>query len=74
MEVNLSDEQETRLAELAARAGTSTDELVQDAVSRYLDDDTRFVEAVLKGIESLDRGDYVSHDEVGATLRRRFGT
>ncbi|HEX3882441.1 MAG TPA: hypothetical protein VHW66_07280 [Stellaceae bacterium] len=74
MEVHLSDELETRLVELATRAGTSADELVQDAVSRYLEDEGRFVEAVLKGLASLDRGDYVSHEDVGARLRRRFGT
>jgi predicted transcriptional regulator len=73
MEVHLSDEQEARLTEIASRSGTSADELVQDAVSRYLDNDGRFVDAVLKGLASLDSGEFVSHDEVGARLRRRFG-
>lgn len=73
MEVHLSDKQEARLAEIAARSGTSADELVRDAVARYLDNDSRFVDAVLKGLASLDRGEYVSHDEVGERLRRRFG-
>ena len=73
MEVHLSDEQEARLAEIAERSGTSTDSLVQDAVTRYLDDDSHFVDAVLKGLASLDRGEYLTHDEVGARLRQRFG-
>jgi predicted transcriptional regulator len=73
MEVHLSDEQESRFAEIAARSGTSADELLQDAVTRYLDDDGRFVDAVLKGLASLDRGECVTHEEVGARLRRRFG-
>jgi predicted transcriptional regulator len=73
MEVHLNDEQEARLTEMAERSGTSTDALVQDAVTRYLDQDNHFVDAVLKGLASLDRGEYVTHDEVGARLRRRFG-
>ncbi len=73
MEVHLNDEQEARLAEMAERSGTSTDVLVQDAVTRYLDQDSHFIDAVLKGLASLDRGEYVTHDEVGARLRRRFG-
>lgn len=73
MEVHLNDEQEARLAQIAERSGASIDALLQDAVARYLDDDDRFVDAVLKGLASLDRGEYVTHDEVGARLRRRFG-
>jgi predicted transcriptional regulator len=73
MEVHLSDEQEARLAEIAARSGSSAGALVQDAVTRYLDDDGHFVDAVLKGLASLDRGEFISHEEVGARLRRRFG-
>jgi predicted transcriptional regulator len=38
--------------------------------SRCLDDEARFIAAIRLGETELDRGDYVSHQEVGALVRR----
>jgi predicted transcriptional regulator len=70
MEIHLSPEQQSRLAELAARDGRAADELVQEAVTRFLDDEARFAEAVKLGLEAAERGDFVPSDEVWAGVER----
>jgi predicted transcriptional regulator len=72
MQVQLAPEEETRLAELAARDGRTAGDLVREAVERYIEDDAKFVAAVMKGLESLDRGEFVSHEEVGKRIDRLF--
>lgn len=70
MQVQLTPEEETRLAELAARDGRTTGDLVQEAVKRYIEDDAKFIAAVMEGLASLDRGEFISHDEVGKRIDR----
>ena len=70
MEIILDPEQEARLAALAARQGRRTNDLVREALARYLEDDSRFVAAVIKGLASLDRGEFVTHAEVGRRVDR----
>ncbi len=72
MQVQLTPEEETRLAELAARDGRTTGDLVQEAVKRYIEDDAKFIAAVIKGLASLDRGEFFSHEEVGKRIDRLF--
>ena len=71
MEVHLTPEQEARLSQLAARTGKrDAQEVVQETVSRMLEHEARFVEAVKRGIASADRGDFVEHDEVFTRVER----
>ena len=70
MEVHLPQELEAKLARSAAEQGRNTDELVQDAVSRYFDEESRFVEAVRRGEAALERGEYLTHEQVGQRLER----
>lgn len=72
MEVHLTPEQEARLTELAVRDGRSVDAIVHEAILRYVEDEAHFVEAVRKGLASLDRGESLSHDEVGRRIDRLF--
>lgn len=72
MQVQLTPEEETRLAELAARDGRTTGDLVQEAVKRYIEDDAKFIAAVIEGLASLDRGEFISHEEVGKRIDRLF--
>ena len=67
MVVHLSPEQEQELSKLAGRNG---EELAQAVIRYYLDHEARFVEAVKRGLGSLDRGNLVSHAEVGARIER----
>ena len=70
MEVRLQPEKEAQLAQIAAQRGLKTDELAQQVLSRYLEDDTRFIEAVNLGLAAADRGKFVDHDEVGAKIQQ----
>ena len=69
MEVRLQPDKEAQLAQIAAQRGLKTDELAQQVLSRYLEDDTRFIDAVNLGIAAADRGEFVEHDEVGAKIQ-----
>ena len=70
MDVRFSPELEAKLADIAARTGRQAGELIQAAVSRLVDEESRFLESVEGGFASLDRGEYVTHEEVGARLER----
>ena len=70
MEVHFTPEQEARLAQSAAQQGRNPDELVRQVVSRYFDEESRFVDAVKRGEEALLRGDYLTHEQVGQRLER----
>jgi predicted transcriptional regulator len=70
MEVRLQPEKEAQLAQIAAQRGLGTDELAQQVLSRYLEDDKHFVEAVNLGLAAADRGDFVEHEEVGKKLKQ----
>jgi predicted transcriptional regulator len=70
MEIRLPPEQEARLAAIAARDGRDVNELAREAITRLLDDDARFAEAVKRGIAAADRGDLVASDEVWANVER----
>ena len=43
MEVPLQPDKEAQLAQIAAKRGLKTDELVREVLSRYLEDDKHFV-------------------------------
>jgi len=68
MEIQLTAEQQDQLGRLAERTGRTEPDLVLEAVSRYLDHEKAFVEAVDEGLRSLDRGKHLSHVEVGVEL------
>jgi predicted transcriptional regulator len=72
MEVHLTPEQQHQLSELAAERGRAADALAQEAISRYLAEESRFIEAVKLGEEALQRGDYLTHEQVGERLNRLF--
>jgi predicted transcriptional regulator len=72
MEVHLAQNQEAQLNELAIKTGRGTEELVQRAVARMLEYDTRFIEAVEEGRASARRGDLLEHDEVVERIEQMF--
>jgi predicted transcriptional regulator len=74
MEVHLSAEQQAKLARLATDKGCDTDALAQEAIEYYLEQESRFIEAVNLGEAELDRGEYLTHEEVGAQIRQMFGS
>lgn len=70
MEVLFSPEIEARLARTAAQQGRNPDELVQQVVARYFDEESRFMDAVERGEKALKQGDYLTHEQVGQRLER----
>jgi predicted transcriptional regulator len=72
MEISLTPEMQERLNQIASQSGKGTEELVQEVVADYLEHDAWFRHKVAKGLASLDRGESVSHDEVGRRMERRL--
>ncbi len=70
MEVHFTPELEAKLAQSAAQQGRNPSELVQEVVSRYFDEESRLIEAVSRGEEALQRGEYLTHEQVGRRLER----
>jgi predicted transcriptional regulator len=70
MEVHLTPEQETKLSRLAMDKGRDADALAQEVLGYYVENESRFVEAVKLGEAELDRGEYLTHEEVGARIER----
>jgi predicted transcriptional regulator len=70
VEVRLQPEKEAQLAQIAAQRGLDRDELALQVLSRYLEDDKHFVEAVNLGVAAAARGDFVEHEEVGKKLKK----
>jgi predicted transcriptional regulator len=70
MEVHFTPEQEAKLAQSAAQQGRDPDELVRQVVARYFDEESRFIDAVRRGEDALERGEYLTHDQVGRRLER----
>ena len=70
IEVRLQPEKDAQLAQIAAQRGLKTDELAQQVLNRYLEDDTRFIEAVNLGLAAAERGEFVERDEVGARIQQ----
>lgn len=72
MEVRFSPEKEARLQEVATRAGKDPVQMVEEAVDRMLEYDSRFLEAVEQGRASASRGDLLDHDAVVARIEQMF--
>lgn len=72
MEVHLTPAQEAQLAQIANKAGTAPERLATNVVARYLDEETRFLAAVEKGIAAAERGEFISEEEMDARLEAMF--
>lgn len=70
MEVHFTPEIEAKLTHAAAQQGRDPDDLVQDVLTRYFEEEARFVEAVKRGEAALQDGEYLTHEQVGERLQR----
>ena len=70
MEVHVTGDLEAKLTNSAARQGRNADELARDVLAQYFDEEERYIEAVKLGQESFDRGEYLTHEEVGQRFQR----
>jgi predicted transcriptional regulator len=74
MEVHFAAELEAKLMQSATQQGRNPDELVQEVGARYFDKESRFIQAVKRGEEALQRGKYLTHEQVGQRLERFLRT
>jgi predicted transcriptional regulator len=70
MEVHFTPELEAQLAQSAAQQGRNPDELVQQLIARYVVEENRFVDAVKRGEQALECGEYLTHEQAGQRLER----
>jgi predicted transcriptional regulator len=70
MDVPLQPDKEERLTQIASQRGLKAGELAQQVLSRYLEDDKRFIEAVNLGLAAAERGEFIEHEEVGTKLKQ----
>ena len=69
MEVSLSPDLEAKLTRIARDRGTDAEAMAREAIERLVDYDDWFVQ---KGLTQIERGETLSHEEVGKRLRERL--
>ena len=72
MEVHFTPELQAKLDRVAADIHSGAAEYVQQLVEHYLDHDMWFRKKITAGLEQLDRGEFLTHEEVGARLKKMF--
>ena len=72
MEVHFTPEQETQLAQMAAKAGTAPERLVTTVITRYLSEEASFLAAVEKGLAAAERGEFIEEEEMDPRLEAMF--
>jgi predicted transcriptional regulator len=61
---------QARLSQRATQQGVNLNDVVQEVVARYFEEEDRFVQAVQRGEAALERGEFLTHEQVGERLRR----
>ena len=72
MEVHPNPELQARVDRAAKANNRSPEEYVQQLVEHYVDHDVWFREQVKKGLDQLDRGEFLTHDQMGARIELMF--
>lgn len=72
MDVNVPPDLEAKLAEAADRRGMTPEVLVLEAIKRAVEYDDWFLREVEKGLDQVERGEVLAHEEIGARLERRL--
>jgi predicted transcriptional regulator len=70
--VHLSPELQAKVERAAAENKSGAEEYVKQLVEHYFDHDAWFRQQVTRGLEQLDRGEFVTHEEVGARIDQMF--
>jgi predicted transcriptional regulator len=72
MEVHLPPELQAKVDRAAAENNSGAEEYVKQLVEHYLDHDAWFRQQVKRGLDQLDRGEFLTHEEVGARIDKMF--
>jgi predicted transcriptional regulator len=68
MEVNLSPDLQAKLARIAAQRGRDAEALARDAIEQFVDYDEWFLREVEKGLAQIERGEVLTHEQVGGRI------
>lgn len=72
MDLNVPPDLQTKLALAADRRGLPPEVLVLEAIERAVEYDDWFLREVEKGLAQVERGEVLTHEDVGARLERRL--
>lgn len=72
MEVTLSSDVMAKLTRIARERGIDAQALAREAIERLVNYDDWFVREVEKGLAQIERGETLSHEDVGARLSKRL--
>ena len=72
MEVHLPPDLQAKVDRAAAENNSGAEEYVKQLVEHYLEHDAWFRQQVKKGLDQLDGGESLSHEEVGARIDQMF--
>lgn len=70
MEVQFSPELQAKLDRVAAENHSEVDGYVKQLVEYYVDHDAWLRHKVRKSLDRLDRGEFLTHEEVGARIEQ----
>ena len=70
MEIHLNPDLQAKLAHLAAERGRDAELLAIEAIERFVDYDEWFIREVEKGLAQIERGEVLTHEEVGVRIER----
>jgi predicted transcriptional regulator len=72
VEVHLNPELQARVDRAAKDNNCGSEQCVQQLVEHYVDHDVWFREQVKKGLDQLDRGEFLTHEAMGARIEKMF--
>ncbi len=72
MEVHLPPELQERVDRAAAENNRGAEEYVKQLVEHYLDHDAWFRQQVKRGLDQLDRREFLTYEEVGTRIEEMF--
>ena len=72
VEIALTSEQQARLEKIARHEGMSAEEMARGAVLGLFERDEQIRSGIRRGIEQLDRGEFISHEEVKNRIETRL--
>jgi len=68
MSIEPTPELAAKLSDIARRRGRDLNSLANEVLAEYVEYDAWFSEKVQRGRAQLYRGEFISHDQVGAEL------
>ena len=70
MNVSLDPVVQAKLQRLAAERGRDAEVLAREAIERFVNYDEWFLSEVEKGLAQIDRGEVLTHSQVGSRLEK----